>query len=217
MDFPMFHLDWLNNRFLIAAIAVVHVSINHGLAVGYIPYIVWLEQRGIKNSAPDQITDPKWDALVYGKMKVAFIITTTLGAMTGVGIWFSAALISPASIGSLIRVFYWAWFTEWLVFAGAILYWNVMPEVFENMYGEGKPLMESAMTAYIPYMHKGRTYMPPFPGNEKELQLAAYIRNLQATGQALEGAQTRGVAVNPENSATSLVKIFEEKEQSSAR
>lgn len=39
MDFPMFHLDWLNDRFLIAAIAIVHVMINHGLAVGFIPYI----------------------------------------------------------------------------------------------------------------------------------------------------------------------------------
>ena len=54
-------------------------------------------------------------------MKVAFIITTTIGAMTGVGIWFSASLISPSSIGSLIRVFYWAWFTEWIVFVTEVV------------------------------------------------------------------------------------------------
>jgi hypothetical protein len=112
MGFPMFHLDWLNDRFLIAAIAILHVFINHGLAVGFIPYITWLEQKGVKNAPSNQITDLKWDNLIYQKMKVAFIITTTIGAMTGVGIWFSVALVSPASIGSLIRVFYWAWFTE---------------------------------------------------------------------------------------------------------
>ncbi len=478
----MFHLDWLNDRFLIAAIAVLHVFINHGLAVGYIPYIVWLEQKGIKNADPDSITDPEWDELVYRKMKVAFIITTTIGAMTGVGIWFSAALISPTSIGSLIRVFYWAWFTEWLVFvtevvliliyfltwktankslstklkhvrfgwslavfswitmaiivsilgfmmdpgswntdkslingfinpiylpqllfrtpvamliggvfgmtltclftsrqnphrekliryagqwilvwtplaiAGAVLYWNVMPgamkdnmstavgtmefaqyydllkyfiigaaflsvalalaallrpklirlgyvlipclfffgflgifervrefirkpyiigqymysnllleqdypiykrdgvlkhatytsvnsvtddnlieagenvfmltcsrchtssginsvvTVFEKMYGEGKPLGQAAMIAYIPNMHKGRTYMPPFPGNEDELKaLAAYIKHIQATGQALEGAQTTGIIVNPDNSAAQVARMLEER------
>src|SRR5690606_13515883 len=31
------------------------------------------------------------------------------------------ALVSPASIGSLIRVFYWAWFTEWLVFVTEVI------------------------------------------------------------------------------------------------
>lgn len=112
----MFHMDWLNNRMLIAMIAIIHVLINHGLAVGFMPFITWLEQRGVLDSSKDQITDLDWDGRVHKMMMVAFIITTTLGAMTGVGIWFSVALVSPSSIGSLIRVFYWAWFTEWLVF-----------------------------------------------------------------------------------------------------
>ena len=117
----MFHLDWLNDRFLIAMIAILHVLINHGLAVGFIPYITWLEHKGVRNSPSDQITDKDWDHTAYRMMKVAFIITTTIGALTGVGIWFSVALVSPASIGSLIRVFYWAWFTEWLVFVSEVV------------------------------------------------------------------------------------------------
>lgn len=117
----MFHLDWLNNRMLIAGIATLHVIINHGLAVGFIPFVTWLEQKGVRKSANNQITDLKWDQMVYKMMKVAFIITTTIGALTGVGIWFSASLISPTSIGSLIRVFYWAWFTEWLVFVTEVV------------------------------------------------------------------------------------------------
>lgn len=121
MDFPMFHLDWLNNRMLIAIIAILHVIINHGLAVGFMPFVTWLEQRGVSRSGKDQITDLEWDNMVYKIMKVAFIITTTVGAMTGVGIWFSVALVSPASIGSLIRVFYWAWFTEWIVFVTEVI------------------------------------------------------------------------------------------------
>ncbi len=117
----MFHLDWLNNRMLIAIIAILHVIINHGLAVGFMPFVTWLEQRGVSRSGKDQITDLEWDNMVYKIMKVAFIITTTIGAMTGVGIWFSVALVSPASIGSLIRVFYWAWFIEWLVFVTEVI------------------------------------------------------------------------------------------------
>lgn len=483
MDFPMFHLDWLNDRFLIAMIAVLHVFINHGLAVGFIPYITWLEQKGVEKAGKNQITDLEWDNLIYKKMKVAFIITTTIGAMTGVGIWFSVALVSPASIGSLIRVFYWAWFTEWLVFVtevvliliyfltwnnantslkakvrhikfgwflsifswitmaiivailgfmmdpgnwnnnhtllngftnpiylpqllfrtptamlvagvfgmllttifapkgsemrtkaikyaskwimvwtplviiGAVYYWNVIPSamkdnmstavgsmefsqyynllkyfiigaaslsiilavfallkpkkinfayvivpclfvfgflgifervrefirkpyvignymysnllreedyplykrdgilkyatytsvteitdenkiqagrdvfmntcsrchtaspqgvnsityVFERMYGFGKPLDENSMAAYIPNMHNGRTFMPPFPGNKKELNaLVAYIKQLQQTGESLEGVQTSGVQINPLNSAVAVSKKIEE-------
>lgn len=117
----MFHFDWLNDRFLIAIIAILHVIINHGFAVGFIPYVTRLEQQGVLNSGAHQVTDPEWDAMVYKMMKVAFIITTTLGAMTGVGIWLSAALVSPASIGSLIRVFFWAWFTEWIVFVTEVV------------------------------------------------------------------------------------------------
>lgn len=479
----MFHLDWLNDRFLIAAIGILHVFINHGLAVGFIPYITWLEQKGVANAGKNQITDLEWDNLIYKKMMVAFIITTTIGAMSGVGIWFSVALVSPASIGSLVRVFYWAWFTEWLVFItevvliliyfltwknsnsslkaklrhikfgwylsifswitmaiivailgfmmdpgnwnneqtllngftnpiylpqllfrtptamlvagvsgmllttifapkgsemkakaikyagkwilawtplviiGAVYYWSVMPQamkdnmataigsqafaqyydllkyfiigaaslsivlatfallkpkkinfayvivpclfvfgflgifervrefirkpyvignymysnllreedyplykkdgilpymtytsvteitednkieagrdifmnacsrchtanpngvnsityVFERMYGFGKPLDENSMKAYIPNMHNGRTFMPPFPGNKKELDaLVAYIKNIQQTGDGLQGAQTTGVKINPLNSALAVSKKVEE-------
>ena len=63
----------------------------------------------------------KWDTMVYKIMKLAFIITTTIGVMTGVGIWFSVSLVSPSPIGSLIRVFYWAWFTEWLFFVTEVI------------------------------------------------------------------------------------------------
>lgn len=121
MDFPMFHLDWLNNRMLIAGIATLHVIINHGLAVGFMPLVTWLEQKGLTKSSNNEITDLNWDKTIYKMMKVAFIITTTIGAMTGVGIWFSASLISPTSIGSLIRVFYWAWFVEWLTFVTEVI------------------------------------------------------------------------------------------------
>jgi hypothetical protein len=483
MDFPLFHFDWLNDRFLIAVIAILHVLINHGLAVGFVPFVTWMEQKGVSSSSADQITNHEWDNLAYKLMWVAFIITTTVGAMTGVGIWFSAALVSPTSIASLIRVFYWAWFIEWLVFVtevvliliyfltwknsnktlsskirhiklgwflsifswitmaiivailgfmmdpgnwnkdhsllngflnpiylpqlffrtptamvvagtfiffliilftdrntelrvkavktvstwilcwapfslvGAIVYYRVMPEamtanmstavgsmdfaqyynllkyfiiggislavvisvfglikpkqvrlymvvlpmfmafgflgifervrefirkpfviggylysnllrvedyplykkdgvlkhatytsvtditddnlieagknvfmltcsrchttqgvnsivyVFERMYGFNKPLNEGSMKAYIPYMHEGRTYMPPFPGTDRELDaLVAYIKNIQQTSDPLYGAQDEGVVINPLNNARQAVKILEKQQ-----
>lgn len=110
MDFPAFHLDYFGNRVLIGTIAVLHVMVNHALAVGAMPLVVAMEWRGMRTG------EARWDELAYKVLFVCFIITTTLGAMTGVGIWFSASLVNPNAIASLIRVFFWAWFTEWIIF-----------------------------------------------------------------------------------------------------
>ena len=116
MEFPIFHLDFLNNRFLIAIIAVLHVMINHPMAVGGMPLVTLLEWKGYRARKKDPEQARQWDRLAYKILFVFFVITTTVGALTGVGIWFSASLVNPMAIGSLIRVFFWAWFTEWIVF-----------------------------------------------------------------------------------------------------
>lgn len=89
MDFPIFHIDFLGDRFIVAMIAILHVIINHALAVGLIPLVTYLEHLGFKRN------NDRLDRVAYKIMFVAFIITTTIGAMTGVGIWLSTSLISP--------------------------------------------------------------------------------------------------------------------------
>ncbi len=124
MDFPVFHLDFMGNRMLIAIIAIIHVIINHAMAVGLMPLVTILEYRGFRLSLAGSDEAEKWDNLAHKILFVAFVVTTSFGALTGVGIWFSASLVNPAAIGSLIRVFYGAWFTEWVVFVlevGAIM------------------------------------------------------------------------------------------------
>jgi len=116
MDFPVFHLDFVGNRMLIALIAVLHVFINHSLAVGAMPLVTAMEWRG------HRLNDQRWDLLAYRILTVCFVITTTLGALTGVGIWLSTSLVNPYAIGSLIRVFFWAWFLEWLVFVAEVVF-----------------------------------------------------------------------------------------------
>lgn len=111
----------MGDRLLIALIAVIHVLINHGLAVGFYPLITWLEYKAFRKGGTAQVADPAWDQLARRLATVAFIITTTIGAMTGVGIWFASSLVNPASIGSLIRVFYGAWFVEWTVFVTEVV------------------------------------------------------------------------------------------------
>jgi mono/diheme cytochrome c family protein len=115
MDFPVFHLDFLGNRGLIAVIAVLHVAVNHALAVGAMPLVTLMEWWGHRRG------DERWDRLALRILTVCFVITTTIGALTGVGIWLSTSLVNPYAIGTLIRVFFWAWFIEWLVFVAEVL------------------------------------------------------------------------------------------------
>jgi mono/diheme cytochrome c family protein len=114
MDIPVFHLDFLNNRLLIAIVAILHVVINHSMAVGGIPLVALLERRALQRG------DLAADRLARRVLAVFFVVTTTLGAMSGVGIWFSTALVNPYAIGSLLRVFFWTWCVEWLVFVTEI-------------------------------------------------------------------------------------------------
>jgi mono/diheme cytochrome c family protein len=122
MDFPLFHLDFMGNRMLVAVIAVLHVIINHALAVGFIPLVTILEFTGYQKGKANPEKGKVWDETARKLMFIAFIITTTVGALTGVGIWFAASLANPASLGSLIRVFYFAWFSEWIIFVLEVVF-----------------------------------------------------------------------------------------------
>lgn len=67
---------------------------------------------------------------------------------------------------------------------------------FNKLYGADAAWDPKAMAAYIQGMHNARPFMPPFPGNEKELgALVAYIADIRATGRTLPGAQSEGAGL----------------------
>jgi len=132
MDFPIFQADFFGNRFLIGFIAIVHVIINHSFAVGMMPLLAFFEWWSYRNGRED------WDRLLYRILAVAFIVTTTVGALTGVGIWFSTSVVNPVAIGSLLRVFYWAWFSEWLVFVSEVVLILIYFLTWKRMTGPRK-------------------------------------------------------------------------------
>ena len=99
---------------LIAIIGVVHVMISHGCAVGGSLFIVLLERKSIREDKP------RLNELAYNLARWFFILTTSIGALTGVGIWFTTNMFAPAGIGSLLRIFFWVWFAEWIVFVTEI-------------------------------------------------------------------------------------------------
>ncbi|KIQ94863.1 hypothetical protein LH47_01043 [Anoxybacillus thermarum] len=115
MNFPIVEFPWFGNGNIVALIAIIHVLISHGVAIGATAIVVSTEYYAM------QTKNAKLDQLAKQMTKWIVIITTTIGAMTGVGIWLSTMVIQPDSIGSLLRIFFWAWVTEWVIFIGEVV------------------------------------------------------------------------------------------------
>src|SRR5699024_4147802 len=152
MDFPVVEFPWLGNGTVIAIIAIIHVIISHGVAIGAITLMVSMEYVGIKKN------DEGLLSVARKFSKWILILTTTVGALTGVGIWFSTTVIQPDSIGSLLRIFFWAWFAEWIVFVTEVVLlivyyytwdkWQGAKRVIHNRIGIGLAIF-SWLTAAI--------------------------------------------------------------------
>jgi len=118
MNYPLWQLGFPGGL-LIALIAVVHVFISH-FAVGGGAYLVLLERKANREK----------DAALLGYVrrhsKFFALLTLVLGAVTGVGIWFTIGLVSPEATSSLIHTFVWGWAIEWVFFfveiAAALVY-----------------------------------------------------------------------------------------------
>jgi mono/diheme cytochrome c family protein len=118
MDYPLWDLP--ASGLLIALVAIVHVFISH-FAVGGGLFLVVTERLARRESN---------DALLgYVRRHSRFFVLVTLvfGAITGVGIWFTIALVHPQATSTLIQAFVWGWAIEWTFFvveiAAAIVYY----------------------------------------------------------------------------------------------
>lgn len=109
-DFPIFDMPMFGHRLIFAFDAIVHVFISHGAAVGGSIVLVLAQWLAIKKN------DHKFDELAYKVLFTFFVLATAIGALTGIGIWIHVNIINPAAIGALLRVFFWKWFVEWIVF-----------------------------------------------------------------------------------------------------
>ncbi len=118
MNYPVWQLGFPGGL-LIAAVAVLHVFISH-FAVGGGAYLVLTERRAYSQN------DSGLLGYVRLHSKFFALLTVVLGAVTGVGIWFTIGLVSPEATSSLIHTFVWGWAIEWVFFfveiAAALIY-----------------------------------------------------------------------------------------------
>ena len=114
MNYPVWQLDAFGGGLLIAMMAVFHVYISH-FAVGGGLFLVLTELKAYREN--DQAV------LDYGYKHTKFflLITMVAGGITGVGIWFTIALLNPAATSVLIHNFVFGWAIEWVFFTIEII------------------------------------------------------------------------------------------------
>lgn len=94
---------------VIGGLGIFHVFLAQ-FAIGggmLMCYLEWLGQRGRSPDSRD---------FVDGFFKLLVLLSFVLGAVTGVGMWFTSIQISPRTIGIMVHEFHWLWGTEWTFF-----------------------------------------------------------------------------------------------------
>lgn len=114
MYYPIWNLEWLGGGTLIAVVAILHVYIAH-LAVGG-GLFIWLLDRKAFLTSDRNLND------FLGRYNWTFLLVTMVfGGVSGVGIWWTIALVHPVATSSLIHNFVFGWATEWVFFLGEII------------------------------------------------------------------------------------------------
>jgi cytochrome bd-type quinol oxidase subunit 1 len=107
--YPVFEIPQFGGPLLIASIASFHILPSH-VATGAFWMTYLIERKAYKEDRPELLEFLKRFSLSI------LIFCFVAGSLTGVGIWFSATVLSPRAISGLIHNYVWGWAAEWVFF-----------------------------------------------------------------------------------------------------
>ncbi|MFC1743103.1 c-type cytochrome [Candidatus Riflebacteria bacterium] len=125
-DYPFIQVPHLSGGMVVAIVAVIHIILAHyAVGAGFLLYgLESFDQKGDKKGI-QRALDILGFTIIY--------VNLILGALTGVGIWFTISLFSPSATEHLIQKFVWLWATEWTFFVleiGIAYYYYYNRDVF---------------------------------------------------------------------------------------
>jgi mono/diheme cytochrome c family protein len=130
MDYPIWN-PAMGGGVLMAWVAITHVIVSH-FAIGGGLVIVVTEMLSMRRS------DPELRDLAKRSSLVLILVSTVFGAISGVGIWVVAGLISPGAITSLIHTYVWGWAIEWTFFVieivAALIYYTTWDKISKGAH-----------------------------------------------------------------------------------
>jgi mono/diheme cytochrome c family protein len=144
VEFPTYQVPLLGNGMTIGTNAILHVVVSHGVAIGLFGLLLLAMRRA--ETAGGSLGE-EWKGFVRTVLKFTVIVVTTVGAATGAGIWFTTGALAPRAISSLLRVFFWAWFVEWLVFLGEVLILLALYLAWDRLSRRGRYVLGGAYIA----------------------------------------------------------------------
>ena len=107
--YPVNDFGPLMKGMVIGAMGIVHVFLAQ-FAIGggmLMCYFQWLAHtRRV----------PHARHFLEGYFQFLVLVSFVVGALTGVGMWFTSIQVSPRTIGLMVDEFHWIWATEWAFF-----------------------------------------------------------------------------------------------------
>ena len=112
--YPINDFGPLMKGLVIGGLGIVHVFVaQFAIGAGLLMcYFQWLAQTGRCLHARPFLT---------GYFRFFVLVSFVIGALTGVGMWFTSIQISPGTIGLMVGEFHWVWATEWTFFCVEIV------------------------------------------------------------------------------------------------
>lgn len=107
--YPVNDFDPVMKGMIIGGLGIFHVFLaQFAIGAGFLMcYFQWLAQTGRSASAR---------YFLDSYFKVLVLVSFVLGALTGVGMWFTTIQVSPRTIGMMVDEYHWVWATEWTFF-----------------------------------------------------------------------------------------------------
>ena len=130
MDYPIWDVT-IGGGMLMALVAIPHVIVSH-FAIGGGLLIAVTETLAVKRG------DWEMRELARRSSLVLILVSTVFGAISGVGIWVVAGLISPGAISALIHTYVWGWAIEWVFFileiVAALVYYTTWDKISKGAH-----------------------------------------------------------------------------------
>ena len=130
MDYPVWNLA-MGGGMLMAIVAIAHVIVAH-FAVGGGLVLAVSETLAVRRGDNDLRELAKRSSLML------ILVSTVFGAISGVGIWVVAGLVSPGAISALIHNYVWGWAMEWVFFiveiVAALMYYTTWDKITKKAH-----------------------------------------------------------------------------------
>ncbi len=130
MDYPIWDVT-IGGGMLMAIVAIAHVIVSH-FAIGGGLVIAVTETLAVRRG------DHEMRELARRSSLVLILVSTVFGAISGVGIWVVAGLISPGAISALIHTYVWGWAIEWVFFileiVAALVYYTTWDRISKGAH-----------------------------------------------------------------------------------